>query len=79
VIATTSLSSPFLHSFNIFENQNYVGLLPDLKHYSSCYMQDDERDRFFLILRFLSYNKAKQSNYIFDFTKELYIIARTMW
>lgn len=56
----------FPHLFNIPENQNYVGPLPDLKYYSSWYMQNAERERFLLW-----YNEAKQSNYIFHFTKEI--------
>ncbi|XP_039311046.1 uncharacterized protein LOC105202996 isoform X3 [Solenopsis invicta] len=56
----------FPHLFNTPENQNYIGPLPDLKYYLSCYMQNNERERF------LSwFTKAKQLNYIFDFKKEI--------
>lgn len=56
----------FPHLFNTPENQNYIGPLPDLKYYSSCYMQSDERKRFLIW-----YNETKRTNYIFDFAKEI--------
>ncbi|KYN29458.1 hypothetical protein ALC57_01096, partial [Trachymyrmex cornetzi] len=40
--------------------------LLDLKYYSTCYMQSDERERFLLW-----YNEAKRSNYVFHFMKEI--------
>jgi len=41
-----STKGTFPHLFNTPENQNYIGPLPDLKYYISCYMQNDERARF---------------------------------
>jgi len=46
VLNECTTKGTFLHLFNKLENQNYIGPLSDLKYYSKCYMQNDERARF---------------------------------
>lgn len=57
----------FPHLFNMMENYEYIGELPDATFYSPDTMSVKERDKFFKW-----YHEQKKDNqYIFDFKKEL--------
>jgi hypothetical protein len=55
----------FSHYFNTKENQNYIGILPDIKYYGVDRMEKPAREKF------LKWHIEKfQENYVFDFEKE---------
>ena len=55
----------FPHLFNISENQNYIGKIPDTKFYTPQYMSTKARNAF------LKWHKAKvDEDFVFDFYKE---------
>ena len=56
----------FPHYFNIPENQNYVGRIPDKQYYAPDQMNYDARNKF---LKW--YQDRLNENYVFDFKKEL--------
>ena len=56
----------FPHYFNTPDNQNYVGPLPDHQYYGTSQMKPNARKRFFEW-----YYPLQQSNYVFDFKKEI--------
>lgn len=62
----------FPHLFNIPENQNYIGPLPDLQYYSIDSMQQNECERFLIW-----YDETKRSNYVFNFTREITHYCKT--
>ena len=56
----------FPHFFNIPENQDYVGKVPDVKYYGPDQMMADNRKKF------LKWHQDRiNENYVFDFKKEL--------
>ena len=62
----------FPHSFNKEENQNYVGPIPDVDHYSPNTMKPEAREAF------LAWHKDQvESNYLFDFKKEIVKYCRS--
>ena len=56
----------FPHFFNVPENQDYVGSIPDVEYYGSDQMMTDDRKKF---LQW--YQDRVSENYVFDFKKEL--------
>ena len=62
----------FPHLFNKEENQNYVGPIPDVDHYSPNTMKPEAREAF------LAWHKDQvESNYLFDFKKEIIKYCRS--
>ena len=56
----------FPHFFNVPENQDYVGPIPDIKYYGPDKMMSDNRKKF------LKWHQDRiDENYMFDFRKEL--------
>ena len=56
----------FPHFFNVPENQDYVGKIPDVKYYGPDQMSPDGREKF------LKWHQERvNENYVFDFKKEL--------
>ena len=56
----------FPHFFNVPENQDYVGPIPDVKYYGPDQMMSDNRKKFFKW-----HQDRINENYVFDFKKEL--------
>ena len=56
----------FPHFFNIPENQDYVGPIPDVRYYGPDQMMADDRKKF---LKW--HQDSVDENYVFDFRKEL--------
>lgn len=54
----------FPYLFNVKENQNYVGKIPDIHYFSPDEMKPDTRKEFIQWYQ-------KQTNYVYDFKKEL--------
>ena len=62
----------FPHLFNKEENQNYIGPIPDVDHYSPKTMKPEAREAF------LAWHKEQvESNYLFDFRKEIVKYCRS--
>ena len=62
----------FPHLFNKEENQNYVGPIPDVDHYSPKTMKPEAREAF------LAWHKEQvESNYLFDFKKKIVKYCRS--
>ena len=62
----------FPHLFNKEENQNYIGPIPDVDHYSPKTMKPEAREAF------LAWHKEQvESNYLFDFKKEIVKYCRS--
>ena len=56
----------FPHFFNVPENQDYVGPIPDIKYYGPDQMMSDNRKKF------LKWHQDRiNENYVFNFRKEL--------
>ena len=56
----------FPHFFNVPENQDYVGPIPDIKYYGPDQMMADKRKKF------LQWHQDRiNENYVFNFKKEL--------
>ena len=62
----------FPHLFNKEENQNYVGPIPDVDHYSPNMMKPEAREAFLAW-----YKEQVESNYLFDFKKEIIKYCRS--
>lgn len=56
----------FPHYFNTKENENYVGPIPDKKHYGYDTMKEDARKKFIEW-----HDKKVEEGYVFDLAKEL--------
>ena len=62
----------FPHFFNVPENQDYVGPVPDVKYYGPDQMMVDKRKKF------LKWHQDRiNENYVFDFKKELEAYCRS--
>ena len=62
----------FPHHFNKEENQNYVGPIPDVKHYAPDTMKPKDREEF------LTWHKEQRDNgYIFNFREEIVRYCRS--
>ena len=62
----------FPHHFNKEENQNYVGPIPDVKHYAPDTMKPKDREAF------LTWHKEQRDNgYIFNFREEIVRYCRS--
>ena len=62
----------FPHLFNKEENQNYIGPIPDVDHYSPKTMKSEAREAFLAW-----YKEQVESNYLFDFKKEIVKYCRS--
>ena len=62
----------FPHLFNIKENENYVGPIPDKKYYNYNQMKPEGRKEFLEC-----YLQRVQENYIFDMKKEIVEYCRS--
>ena len=56
----------FPHFFNKEENQNYIGLIPDVDYYSPKTMKPEAREAFLAW-----YKEQVESNYVFNFREEI--------
>ncbi|XP_028413630.1 uncharacterized protein LOC114536480 [Dendronephthya gigantea] len=57
----------FPFKFNTFENQNYIGQIPDIEYYSPDIKSEKERTRL------IAWHQEVMTNdYVFDFQKEMY-------
>ena len=62
----------FPHFFNKEENQNYIGPIPDVEHYSPNMMKPEAREAF------LAWHKEQvESNYVFNFREEIVKYCRS--
>ena len=62
----------FPHFFNKEENQNYIGPIPDVEHYSPNTMKPEAREAF------LAWHKEQvESNYVFNFREEIVKYCRS--
>ena len=62
----------FPHFFNKEENQNYIGSIPDVEHYSPNTMKPEAREAF------LAWHKEQvESNYVFNFREEIVKYCRS--
>ena len=62
----------FSHFFNKEENQNYIGSIPDVEHYSPNTMKPEAREAF------LAWHKEQvESNYVFNFREEIVKYCRS--
>ena len=62
----------FPHLFNKEENQNYIGPIPPVAYYSHNTMKPEAREAFLAW-----HNEQVESNYIFDFEKEIIKYCRS--
>ena len=62
----------FPHHFNTAINQSYVGKIPDKKFYDPDGINENARETFLLW-----HSKLEESNFVFDFQKELTLYCRS--
>jgi len=63
----------FPHLFNMPENWEYIGSLPDIEYFGIAYMSPHKADEFRKW-----YNETKESGFVFDFKKNLLTIVGMM-